>query len=136
MIIALIPKGANGEAHSTLCYMGEDDPTPTEVQSVCLLVRSLASYYRPFSVEVTQHAMFGVEMDEPAAMIQGGLLEELWGVVKDFSNSQWGYNPHIAYQKGYTPPPVGSVVWFDRIAVWNHDERYAWRLGTGATTAP
>ena len=71
----------------------------------------------------------------PVALLQGTDLYGLRMLVESHNQSKWDYNPHISEQPGAPLIPVGTVVTFDRIAVWYGDERYAWRFGSGRATA-
>lgn len=132
-IVVLVPSGATGEVHSTLLYFDV-----TIVPQMCQIVRDVAAISQPVSGVVTGLTEFGGIDGSPTvsvALLNGGELSALHDLLVDYESGPWGYSPHISEQPGQHFPAEGTTVVFDRIAVWNHDEKYAWRLGTGARCA-
>lgn len=133
-IIALIPAGATGEVHLTLVYFSSG-----LMSTMRTITSALAAFQQPFTAVVMDHDTFGTgTIDNPyvkVAKVESPALRVLNEVVQDYSISEFGFAPHISAQPGYTLPTVGSMVTFDRVGVWNDDDRTAWRLGTGARCA-
>lgn len=134
-IIALIPAGASGEEHTTLVYF--DTAILAQMRQIAA---GMAQFWTPFSALVTAHQTFGSGTEEnPFVSVATLDCTALWTLnetVRQYSISEFGFNPHISEQPGTRLPVIGSFVDFDRIGVWNHDDRMAWRFGTGARCAP
>lgn len=132
-VIVLVPQFAIGDQHSTLVYAGNAGHSPGDLARLCQATRFLAGAFPAPMAYVSDHAVF--DEDTNVALLEGGDLYALRQLVENFNQSQWGYRPHISEQPGAGLVPVGTVVKFDRIAVWYGAERYAWRFGTGQATA-
>lgn len=134
-IVVLIPVGASGEEHSTLLYFDVNI-----IQQMCPIVQAIAQTQaagRIFATVVGETTFGGIDDSSlvQVALLGSGQLAAIHDLLSGFQSGQWGYSPHISKQPGVNLPLVGSWVTFDRIAIWNHDEKYAWRLGTGARCA-
>jgi hypothetical protein len=130
-IVALIPRGASGEVHSTLCYF------PVGVTSFMReIVPRMAWLWQPVVASVSEHGQLGPDEERTTvAFLQSPMLFSMYSVLSGFTSSQYSYVPHISAQPGYVLPPVSSLVQLDRIALWNDDDRIAWRLGSGEPCA-
>jgi hypothetical protein len=131
VIFALLPELSSGEVHSTLAYLGKVGENAPPEMALAPVAQMLARFTMPPYGYVMKHDLFGDEMVE-VAVLESPLLRSLYGCIEQWANSEWGYSPHISKQDGETLPAVGSVVMFDRIALWYGERRWAWRFGTGA----
>lgn len=132
-VIVLIPQFAVGDQHSTLVGAGTAGHTVGDRTRLCQAARFIASTFPAPMAYVSDHAVFNANTN--VALLEGGDLYALRMLVDDLNQSQWGYRPHISEQPGAGLVPVGTVVKFDRIAVWYGAERYSWRFGSGQATA-
>lgn len=108
--------------HSTLVYCGTTWQSRVSPSMMHQQAISLASRFTPVLARVTDHAMFGDEHDQPVAVLHSGMLPIMRYVVEWMNASEFPYRPHISAQNGRIRP-LGSVVMFDRIAVWCGDDR-------------
>lgn len=130
-IVALIPRGASGEVHSTLCYF------PMSVMAFMRqTIPRMAWLWQPVIASVSDHGKLGPDEDRvDVAFLQSPLLESMYECLAVFSVSEYNYTPHMTKQPGHVLPPIGALVQLDRIAIWDGDKRESWRLGSGEPCA-
>jgi hypothetical protein len=96
----------------------------------------MAWLWQPVVASVSEHGQLGPDEERTTvAFLQSPMLFSMYSVLSGFTSSQYSYVPHISAQPGYVLPPVSSLVQLDRIALWNDDDRIAWRLGSGEPCA-
>lgn len=132
VILALLPRGSQGETHCTLVYagtVGQDAPPPE------VLARSgmhLARGFLPFDAEVMGHDMFGENKDEPVNLIHSPTLHTMRHFVDHHNRSKFrDFKPHISVNESTPYLEIGQRLRMDRLALWYGDQRWAWALGTG-----
>lgn len=129
VIIVLIPRDARGDEHMTLVTAGEIGSTISAPRSTMAEVSNrLAMMFNPFGAAVIGNEMFGDRADTPVATLASPMLDTMRHCVEHFHNSQWGFRPHIT-KVGPTVRPVGSTVWFNRVALWYGQDQESWVLG-------
>lgn len=132
-IFALLPEDSAGEVHSTLAYMGRVGENAPPVMSLAPIGQMLARFFIAPYAYVMKHDIFGPPEDlVNVAVIESPMLRSMYDCIQMWGTSEWGYAPHISEQPGVALPAVGSVVKFDRMALWYGEQRWAWRFGTGA----
>lgn len=127
--IVLLPRDAVEDEHLTVVYAGDIDGTFTAYEwTLHEITGRVASMMFPFPASVTSHESFGDVGEHRVAIVDSPHLHTIRHCVEHFHNSQWGFRPHISVVNGQLRP-VGSQVWFNRIAVWYGNSRRSWALG-------
>lgn len=129
IVVVLLPRDAQGDEHVTMVYAGDIDGTFTAYEhSLQEITGRLASMFHPFPAVVESHERFGDVGETPVAIVESPHLHSIRHCLEHFHNSQWGFRPHIS-AVGAQLRPIGSQVWFNRIAVWYGPNRSSWALG-------
>lgn len=128
--VVVIPADAVGDEHCTLTYMG-DIPIAPPVGQIEFLVRNTARWWTPIVAQVDEHDTFGGDDPVQVARLNSTILASLQAIWQPFSTSEFSFRPHITALPGISIRPVGSLVRFNRLALWYGDDRKTYRLGTG-----
>ena len=127
-----LPRDAVEDEHITIVYAGETDQlVSAPFSTMCEVVNRMASLFNPFPASVIGHDWFGPPDERvQVAKLDSPFLYTMRSCVEHFHNSQFGFRPHITAVNGVLRP-VGSTVWFNRIAVWYGEDRMERVLGVG-----
>ena len=98
-------------------------------------VKASARWSVPAIASVVSHEEFGDGDNKVmVARLSDPILAAMQYQWAGWSTSQYGFKPHMS-DVGFGLRPIGSLVRFNRIALWYGDSRKSYRLGTGELCA-